>query len=492
MKTKLKNLTTLDIVIYSLYGVAVILFIISALPTLVFADFRWNYLLAYAVRFTPYLVLGATAVFSNKYNVRRLVTLNLIYLSICFFISQITDFHIVLINANAFMGIDNIPFYMVIIFATLFLGGIISHCSNGWVYFYGYAMSIISFARATAISIKYDDFDMKVWLMAFSIAAYFFTLIAASERFSEENKYTNLCDKVFGDIEDELDEKSNDNEYYIHGAFKVMMAESIADENENISRYYDFYETLKSSDFVSMAEKGFLKREFITEFCRFVSAYLDKETTTEQEIVLNNITKILANENTDNNTYKKELLNLYYLIAKDFVVDPVNCADKLDIKFKSDNETEKVLSNFAEYPFEIEGVQIKSMEGFLQSLKFKSRKKQVKICQMNGKTAKRKGKYHNFWKWNGGNLYWQGKRINRFSNEYQNLLSNAYAAMLDSNEDFRNVLLSTIDENGVQKLFKHSVGKDNPQDTILTTEEFTDRLYGLRKYLINEMENKND
>lgn len=486
MKTKLKNLTTLDRVIYSLYGIALILFIASVAPTLDSVNYRWDFVLAYIVRLTPYLVLGATAIFSNKYNVRRLVSLNLIFLALCFFISQITDFHIVLINANAFMGIDNIPYYMVIIFATLFLAGIISHCSNGWVCFYGYAMSIISIARATAISIKYDDFGFQIWLTAFSIAAYFFVLIAVAERFNEENKYTGLCDKIFGDIDDELNEKPDDNEYYIHGSLQIMMAESIADENENLSCYYDFYEALKNSDFISMHEKGFLKREFITGFCHFVSAYLDKETTTEQEIVFNNIVKILANENTDDNRYKKEFLNLYYLISRDFVVDPTNCADKIDIKFKSDNETAKALSNFTEYPFEMNGVPIKCMEGFLQSLKFKSRKKQVKICQMNGKKAKRKGKYHNFWKWNGGNLYWQGEKINRFSDEYQNLLSNAYVIMLESNENFKNALLSTIDAIGVQKLFEHSIGKDNPQDTILTAEEFTDRLYGMRQYLINE------
>ena len=57
--------------------------------------------------------------------------------------------------------------------------------------------------------------------------------------------------------------------------------------------------------------------------------------------------------------------------------------------------------------------------------------------------------------------------------------------MFESNEDFRNVLLSTVEETGVQKLFTHSIGKDNPQDTILTANEFTDRLYGMRKYLIN-------
>lgn len=485
VKNKLKGLTTLDRVICFLYGIALVLFIASVVPTLISFNFCWEFVVAYAVRLTPYFVLGVTAVFSNKYNVRRLVTLNLIYLAICFFMSTVTDFHIILINANEFIGIDNIPYYMVLIFVTLFLGGITSHCSNNWVYGYGIFMSAISIIRATAACVDYSEFLPEAWLMSFSIAAYFFTLIAVAERFSKKNKYTNLCDKVFGDIEDELDEKSDDNEYYIDGVFKMIMAASIADENRNISRYYEFYNALKNSDFISMEEKGFLKKEFIAEFCNYVSAYLDTETTTEQEIVLNNIAKVLANESTNDAVYRNELLNLYCLISRGFIVDPMNCADKIDILYKSDDKTAAALSNFAEHSFEIDGVQIKSMESFLQSLKFKNKKKQMKICQMNGNKAKKKCKYHNVWKWNGGNLYWQGKRINRFSDEYQKLLNNVYVAMFESNEDFRNVLLSTVEETGVQKLFTHSIGKDNPQDTILTANEFTDRLYGMRKYLIN-------
>lgn len=492
MKTKLNNITTLDKVIYSLYGIAVVLFIASVMPTLVSFNFRMDLMIAYAVRLTPYIVLGVTAIFSNKHNVRRLVSLNLAYLAICFFISQITDFQVMLINANEFIGIDNIPYYMVLIFVTLFLAGAASHCSNGWVYAYGFSISVISILRAAIASNDYDSSMLEIWLMAFSIIAYLFTLVAVAERFNEDNKYINLCDKIFGDIGDELDEKSDDNEYYIHGAFEIMIAKSIGDEDENISRYYDFYNTLKNSDFIALDEKGFLKKEFITEFCNYVSTYLDKETTTEQEIVLNNIAKILVNENTNDTVYKNELLNLYCLISRGFVVDPTNCADRIDISHNSDYKMAVDLSNFAEYPFEMDSVQIKSMESFLQALKFKNKKKQIKICRMNGKKAKRKGKFNNIWKWNGGNLYWQGKKINRFSNEYQKLLNNTYAALFDNNEDFRNALLSTINENGVQKLFTHSIGKDNPQDTILTADEFTGRLYGMRMYLISKKEDNND
>ena len=108
------------ILLCSLYGIALVLFIASVVPTLISFNFCWEFVVAYAVRLTQYFVLGVTVVFSNKYNVRRLVTLNLIYLAICFFMSTVTDFHIILINANEFIGIDNIPYYMILIFVTLF------------------------------------------------------------------------------------------------------------------------------------------------------------------------------------------------------------------------------------------------------------------------------------------------------------------------------------------------------------------------------------
>jgi len=50
------------------------------------------------------------------------------------------------------------------------------------------------------------------------------------------------------------------------------------------------------------------------------------------------------------------------------------------------------LSNFAPHPFELDGVEITSMEGFLQSLKFKNTELQRYICTLVGKKAKFAGK----------------------------------------------------------------------------------------------------
>ena len=82
------------------------------------------------------------------------------------------------------------------------------------------------------------------------------------------------------------------------------------------------------------------------------------------------------------------------------------------------------LSNFAPHPFEIDGVQCNSMEGFLQSLKFESVEMQKYVCTLVGKAAKFKGKKKKWFQ--KQELYWLGDTYKRDSDEYQNLLNRAY------------------------------------------------------------------
>ena len=59
----------------------------------------------------------------------------------------------------------------------------------------------------------------------------------------------------------------------------------------------------------------------------------------------------------------------------------------IDIYSKGDYPAD-VLSNFYPNEFVIDGVRCGGMEGFLQSLKFKSRKKQDAVAALSGKDAK--------------------------------------------------------------------------------------------------------
>ena len=128
-----------------------------------------------------------------------------------------------------------------------------------------------------------------------------------------------------------------------------------------------------------------------------------------------------------------------------------------------------VLSNFAPNGFELDGVKCASMEGFLQSLKFRSVKRQLYVCSLVGKAAKELGSKKFLWKLTG-RVHWQGKRYARDGEEFDALIKRAYAALYN-NEEFRTALESTRG-----KELRHSMGKHKKRATILTEEEFISNL----------------
>jgi predicted NAD-dependent protein-ADP-ribosyltransferase YbiA (DUF1768 family) len=132
------------------------------------------------------------------------------------------------------------------------------------------------------------------------------------------------------------------------------------------------------------------------------------------------------------------------------------------------------LSNFSPHPFELDGIKINSMEGFLQSLKFKSVEMQEEACTLVGFGAKSKGKHKNWQE--SQTLYWRGVPIKRSSIEYQNLLDRAYTALY-SNTKFKNAL-----EASGNATLTHSIGRTDEKQTVLTIKEFCSRLTKLRDF----------
>lgn len=146
----------------------------------------------------------------------------------------------------------------------------------------------------------------------------------------------------------------------------------------------------------------------------------------------------------------------------------------MDIGSKGDYPANK-LSNFAPNAFVIDGVECASMEGFLQSLKFKNPDMQVEICKLVGIGAKRAGRDKNWHR--DQTLYWRGVPYKRDSQEYQDLLDRAYNE-LAKNTAFQRALLSTGDA-----VLTHSIGKRKQSETVLTRQEFCSRLTSIRTYL---------
>lgn len=149
----------------------------------------------------------------------------------------------------------------------------------------------------------------------------------------------------------------------------------------------------------------------------------------------------------------------------------------MDIHSKSNYPSNK-LSNFAGHRFILDGVEINSMEGFLQSLKFSNPDIQEEVCKLVGFAAKQKGSKKN-WRRNQ-TLYWRGIAIKRDSEVYQNLLDRAYEEMCRQSDGFRRALLATGDG-----ILTHSIGRRRKNETILTSTEFCSRLMKLREKLKN-------
>ena len=157
----------------------------------------------------------------------------------------------------------------------------------------------------------------------------------------------------------------------------------------------------------------------------------------------------------------------------------MNTSDIIDILSKGDYPS-CALTNFAEHEFYIDNVRCSGMEGFLQSLKFVNIKKQKSVCLLSGKEAKNSTRHtlaQLRWRITH-NLYWQGKLISRFSDEYQKLLDKAYSE-LSKNKDFINAL-----EETVGKKLVHSIGKNDARKTVLTEYEFISRLNRIRDEVV--------
>lgn len=130
------------------------------------------------------------------------------------------------------------------------------------------------------------------------------------------------------------------------------------------------------------------------------------------------------------------------------------------------------LSNLYDSIFIFDDVECHSMEGFLQSLKYKDQECQRQICKMKGLDAKRQSTSE----WQENQIvWWKGKAVNRQSEEYFNLVSRAYTALYHQNLYYRAALLSTKG-----KRLLHSRGKNDPHETILTEQEFCTVLTKMR------------
>lgn len=169
--------------------------------------------------------------------------------------------------------------------------------------------------------------------------------------------------------------------------------------------------------------------------------------------------------------------NVGKIVANKKVYTSPSVNDKnWDICYKF-NFPYNILCNFTASQFKHDGVKIYSMEGFLQSLKVKDKATQNKICTLPGFLAKKVGNYlKKNGKFDRKTVYWQGQEYNRYSKDFAKVIDRAYDSKFKQDRLFRTVLNSSKG-----RTLTHTIGKSDPNDTILTEKEFIQHLDKLRE-----------
>jgi len=183
-----------------------------------------------------------------------------------------------------------------------------------------------------------------------------------------------------------------------------------------------------------------------------------------------------ANEKKAKIAHKKQMLEENKPVS---TIDEIN--KTIDILAKAAYPA-NILSNYSreEIPFYIDDIPCHSLEGFLQALKTPDTELQKELCLKSGASARHFGRQltqSSNWK-KTQTLYWNNVPYKRNSVEYLNLIKKAFETRFNTSETYRKALK---DSEGYT--LTHSCGKDNPEETVLTEEEFISMLNMLRDKL---------
>lgn len=152
------------------------------------------------------------------------------------------------------------------------------------------------------------------------------------------------------------------------------------------------------------------------------------------------------------------------------------CEKWINVGYKLKGPYAKVLSNLFPYEFDFKGKHLHSIESFFQGIKFKDIKMQNLIFNYSGldsNNIKVTSDYN--WK-ETGFLYWQGKPIDRFSIEYDELVDELYISAIQ-NPLYRNLL------KNCNKDIIHTMGAIEKEETVFTRYEFEKQLNCLKDFL---------
>ncbi|TSC95700.1 MAG: hypothetical protein CEN88_442 [Candidatus Berkelbacteria bacterium Licking1014_2] len=149
----------------------------------------------------------------------------------------------------------------------------------------------------------------------------------------------------------------------------------------------------------------------------------------------------------------------------------------INIGSRGETETERMLSNFAHTPFELDGIRYESVEGFWQSIKFpEGSDDRIKTVGLVGGKAKRAGRQTR----GVEEIQYQGQTIKVGSPEHHGLMGRAIRAKLEQNPEALKLLLDMGDKQ-ITHILKTPDGKILPDSKTIPGAVFSQILMDLRE-----------
>lgn len=153
-----------------------------------------------------------------------------------------------------------------------------------------------------------------------------------------------------------------------------------------------------------------------------------------------------------------------------------NCEKWINVGYKYSGDYAKLLSNLFHYKFAFRGKKLNSIESFFQGIKFPDINMQNLVFEYSGLDSNHIKSCSDYdWK-QTGIVYWQGRAIDRYSEEYDNLVDEIYISAIQ-NPLYRNVL-----KNCTRDII-HTMGETEKNETVFTRYEFEKQLNCLKDFL---------
>jgi predicted NAD-dependent protein-ADP-ribosyltransferase YbiA (DUF1768 family) len=123
----------------------------------------------------------------------------------------------------------------------------------------------------------------------------------------------------------------------------------------------------------------------------------------------------------------------------DLGLKPDACNEPINVTSMSPDPQVKLISNFAHAPFELDGEEYASVEGFWQGLKFEKRADRRRIAELSGKQARNAGEEQPY----GESITYAGEAIPVGTWRHWELMERACRAKFTQNDEAREALLAT-------------------------------------------------